>query len=411
MKTATQKQTVHFPTYIAKRYLVSKSSQNAVNIINLVTFLVVVIGAAALFIVLSGFAGLKTFSLSFSNSFDPDLKVLKDKGKFITLTESEKKQLKTIPEVISYSREIEEQILLTHKQKNHVALIKGTDENYANVVNTDSILYYGNWFDRELNEVVTGLGTASLLGIALNDYRNPLKILVPKPGKGSITGNTRPYNEVAVTVSGVYAITEDIDKKYVFADLELVQKILHKNPEEITGINIKLSPNANKEKVKQQIASVFNDKVIVKDRVQQNDALYRMLNTENMATYLIFTLVLIIALFNVVGAIIMMILDKRKNLNTLFSMGATVKQLRRIFFVQGILVTLVGGSMGIALGVLLTWSQMAFGWLRITPSLPYPVEIHLSNMLIVLCTIAVLGLIAAKIASGRISEKLVLEQN
>ncbi|UGU18070.1 FtsX-like permease family protein [Sinomicrobium kalidii] len=402
---------MHFPTYIAKRYLVSKSSQNAVNIINLVTFLVVVIGAAALFIVLSGFAGLKTFSLSFSNSFDPDLKVLKDKGKFITLTESEKKQLKTIPEVISYSREIEEQILLTHKQKNHVALIKGTDENYANVVNTDSILYYGNWFDRELNEVVTGLGTASLLGIALNDYRNPLKILVPKPGKGSITGNTTPYNEVAVTVSGVYAITEDIDKKYVFSDLELVQKILHKNPEEITGINIKLTPNANKEKVKQQIASVFNDKVIVKDRVQQNDALYRMLNTENMATYLIFTLVLIIALFNVVGAIIMMILDKRKNLNTLFSMGATVKQLRRIFFVQGILVTLVGGSMGIALGVLLTWSQMAFGWLRITPSLPYPVEIHLSNMLIVLCTIAVLGLIAAKIASGRISEKLVLEQN
>lgn len=402
---------MHFPTYIAKRYLVSKSSQNAVNIINLVTFLVVVIGAAALFIVLSGFAGLKTFSLSFSNSFDPDLKVLKDKGKFITLTESEKKQLKTIPEVISYSREIEEQILLTHKQKNHVALIKGTDENYANVVNTDSILYYGNWFDRELNEVVTGLGTASLLGIALNDYRNPLKILVPKPGKGSITGNTTPYNEVAVTVSGVYAITEDIDKKYVFSDLELVQKILHKNPEEITGINIKLTPNANKEKVKQQIASVFNDKVIVKDRVQQNDALYRMLNTENMATYLIFTLVLIIALFNVVGAIIMMILDKRKNLNTLFSMGATVKQLRRIFFVQGILVTLVGGSMGIALGVLLTWSQMTFGWLRITPSLPYPVEIHLSNMLIVLCTIAVLGLIAAKIASGRISEKLVLEQN
>ncbi|MGS2738884.1 ABC transporter permease [Sinomicrobium sp. M5D2P17] len=402
---------MHFPTYIAKRYLVSKSSQNAVNIINLVTFLVVVIGAAALFIVLSGFAGLKTFSLSFSNSFDPDLKVMSDGGKFMTLSDAEKSRLKDIPEVVFFSREIEEQVLLTHQQKNHVALIKGIDTSYANVVNIDSILYYGNWFDRELNEVVTGIGTANLLSMALNDYMNPLRILVPKPGKGSITSNTTPYNEVAVTVSGVYAVTEDLDKKYVFADLELVQKILHKGPFEITGINIKLTPGANVPKVKQEIAAIFESEVVVKDRVEQNDALYRMLNTENMATYLIFTLVLIIALFNVVGAIIMMILDKRKNLSTLFSMGATVKQLRLIFFVQGLMVTLVGGIIGIALGIVLTWSQMAFGWLLITPSLPYPVEIHPSNIGVVFGTIAILGLIASKIASGRISEQLILEQN
>jgi len=402
---------VHFPIYIAKRYLASKSSQNAVNIINLVTFLVVVIGAAALFIVLSGFAGLKTFSLSFSNSFDPDLKVMSDGQKFMTLNDEQKNRLKNIPEIAFFSREIEEQVLLTHQQKNHVALIKGTDTTYARVVNTDSILYYGNWFDRDLNEVVTGIGTASLLGLALNDYMNPLRILVPKPGKGSITSNTTPYNEVAVTVSGVYAVTEDLDKKYVFADLELVQKILHKEPSEITAINIKLVPGANVSRIKQEITGIFESDVMVKDRVEQNDALYRMLNTENMATYLIFTLVLIIALFNVVGAIIMMILDKRKNLNTLFSMGATVKQLRRIFFVQGLMVTLVGGSIGIALGVLLTWSQMVFGWLLITPSLPYPVEIHLANIGIVFGTIAILGLIASKIASGRISEKLIQDQN
>ncbi|RNL83262.1 FtsX-like permease family protein [Sinomicrobium pectinilyticum] len=402
---------MHFPIYIAKRYLASKSSQNAVNIINLVTFLVVVIGAAALFIVLSGFAGLKTFSLSFSNSFDPDLKVMSDGQKFMTLNDEQKNRLKNIPEIAFFSREIEEQVLLTHQQKNHVALIKGTDTTYARVVNTDSILYYGNWFDRDLNEVVTGIGTASLLGLALNDYMNPLRILVPKPGKGSITSNTTPYNEVAVTVSGVYAVTEDLDKKYVFADLELVQKILHKEPSEITAINIKLVPGANVSRIKQEITGIFESDVMVKDRVEQNDALYRMLNTENMATYLIFTLVLIIALFNVVGAIIMMILDKRKNLNTLFSMGATVKRLRRIFFVQGLMVTLVGGSIGIALGVLLTWSQMVFGWLLITPSLPYPVEIHLANIGIVFGTIAILGLIASKIASGRISEKLIQDQN
>ncbi len=163
-------------------------------------------------------------------------------------------------------------------------------------------------------------------------------------------------------------------------------------------------------KAKEHIAEVFPNGIQIKDRVEQNDALYRMLNTENMATYLIFTLVLVIALFNVVGAIIMMILDKRKNLNTLFSMGATVRQLRHIFFVQGLMVTLVGGVIGIALGLLLTWSQMILGWLLITPTLPYPVEIHLANIGIVFGTIAVLGLIASRIASGRISEKLIMEQ-
>ncbi|WP_268224996.1 ABC transporter permease [Sinomicrobium oceani] len=401
---------MHFPTYIAKRYLVSKSSQNAVNIINLVTFLVVVIGAAALFIVLSGFSGLKTFTLSFSNSFDPDLKIMSDGGKFMKFTHEAHKQLRNIPEIAYFSREIEEQVLLTHQHKNHVALIKGVDTTYTHVVQTDSILYYGNWFDKELNEVVTGIGTASLLGLALNDYMNPLRILVPKPGKGSITSGSTPYNEVAVTVSGVYAVTEDLDKKYVFADLATVQRILHKTPEELTGINVKLVTGADVAKAKEHIAEVFPNGIQIKDRVEQNDALYRMLNTENMATYLIFTLVLVIALFNVVGAIIMMILDKRKNLNTLFSMGATVRQLRHIFFVQGLMVTLVGGVIGIALGLLLTWSQMILGWLLITPTLPYPVEIHLANIGIVFGTIAVLGLIASRIASGRISEKLIMEQ-
>ncbi|RAV29346.1 ABC transporter permease [Sinomicrobium soli] len=401
---------MYFPIYIAKRYLVSKSSQNVVNIINLVTFLVVVIGAAALFIVLAAFSGLKTFTLSFSNAFDPDLKITSDGGKFISFTAKEEEQLAGIDEVVWYSREIEEQVLLAHKQKNHVALIKGIDTLYPRVVKTDSILYYGNWFDRELHEVVVGIGTASLLGLALNDYQSPLRLLVPKPGKGSITSQSTPYNEVAVTVSGAYAVTEDLDRKYVFADLELAQKMLHKNPEEITGINIRLTPGADISRVKSQLSGIFDGKVLVKDRIEQNDALYRMLNTENMATYLIFTLVLVIALFNVVGAIIMMILDKRKNLNTLFSMGAPLKQLRRIFFIQGVMVALVGGVMGIALGALLTLSQIVFGWLLITPSLPYPVEIHLPNTFIVFGTIIVLGLIASWIASGRISEKLIREQ-
>ena len=164
---------------------------------------------------------------------------------------------------------------------------------------------------------------------------------------------------------------------------------------------------ASADDVRSAIKEVLGDKVSVLTRREQNTSLYRMLNTENLATYLIFTLVLIIALFNVVGAIIMMILDKQQNSKTLYSLGTTIKELRRIYFIQGILVTSFGGLIGVLIGTLLIGSQLAFGWLKITPTLAYPVEFNIINILIVIGTIVVLGFISSKIASSRINEKLI----
>ncbi len=209
-----------------------------------------------------------------------------------------------------------------------------------------------------------------------------------------------------VVVSGVYAIEENLDKKYVFTELALAQVILEKDNTQISGINFGLDPLADVTDVRNQITAVLGDKIILRNRRQLNNALYRMLNTENLATYLIFTLVLIIALFNVVGAIIMMILDKQQNSKTLYNLGATIRELRRIYFVQGILVTSFGGIIGLLLASFLIWSQLAFGWLKITPSLAYPVEYKIMNVLIVLATIVVLGIIASKIASSRVTKKL-----
>lgn len=399
---------MNFPFYIAKRYLRSKSSQNAVNIINFITFLVIVIGSAALFIVLSGFSGLKTFSISFSNIFDPDLKATAQNGKFFTLGPEEEQKLLEIAGVVSYSKELEEQVYLTHKQKSCVAYIKGVDTAYRIATQVDSTIYWGNWALKN-QQTVVGLGIASLLGLTINDYQDPLRILAPKPGKGSLTQQdlgAKPYNDMPVVVSGVYAIEENLDKKYIFTQLALAQVILEKDNTQISGINFGLDPLADMTEVRNQITAVLGDKVVLRNRRQLNNALYRMLNTENLATYLIFTLVLIIALFNVVGAIIMMILDKQQNSKTLYNLGATIRELRRIYFVQGILVTSFGGIIGLFLASLLIWSQLAFGWLKITPSLAYPVEYKLMNVLVVLATIVVLGIIASKIASSRVTKKL-----
>lgn len=399
---------MNFPLYIAKRYVRSKSTQNAVNIINFITFLVIVIGSAALFIVLSGFAGLKTFSLSFTNSFDPELKALPVAGKFFSISPEQEGRLNNIEGLAFYSKEIEEKVYLEHRGKNHIAYIKGIDSNYIKVINTDTILYLGDWTIND-QQVVSGVGIANILSVTINQHRSPMQIYAFKPGKGSISqqGVSSLYNKLPVIIGGVYAVEADLDNKYVFADLTLTQALLEKTENDISGINFKLDNEVDEQGVRSEIMDALGEGIVLKNRQELNSTLYKMLNTENMATYLIFTLVLIIALFNVVGAIIMMILDKQQNSKTLYSLGTTIRELRNIYFVQGILVTGFGGFIGVLLGSILVWSQIAFGWLRITPSLAYPVEFKLFNVLIVLATILVLGVIASKIASSRINKKLI----
>ncbi|MEP3372589.1 MAG: FtsX-like permease family protein [Maribacter dokdonensis] len=399
---------MNFPLYIAKRYVRSKSTQNAVNIINFITFLVIVIGSAALFIVLSAFAGLKTFSLSFTESFDPQLKALPVAGKTFTLSPEQEERLQTINGLAFYSKEIEEKVSLEHRGKNHIAYIKGVDSNYTKVTGVDSTLYIGDWTLNE-SQVVSGLGIANILGVTINQYRSPMQIYAFKPGKGSISQQSISslYNQLPMVIGGVYAVEADLDNKYVFADLRLTQALLEKDSLSISGINFKMDEGVAPSAVRAEIQSILGDDVQLKNRQQLNSTLYKMLNTENVATYLIFTLVLIIALFNVVGAIIMMILDKQQNSKTLYSLGTTIKELRRIYFVQGILVTGFGGLIGVLLGVLIVWSQLAFSWLKITATLAYPVKFEIINIVIVLATILVLGIIASKIASSRINKKLV----
>ncbi|WP_299318180.1 FtsX-like permease family protein [uncultured Maribacter sp.] len=400
---------MNFPLYIAKRYVRSKSTQNAVNIINFITFLVIVIGSAALFIVLSAFAGLKTFSLSFTESFDPQLKALPATGKIFTLSPEQEQRLQSVDGLAFYAKELEEKVSLEHRGKNHIAYIKGINSNYTKVTGVDSTLYIGDWTIND-SQVVTGLGIANILGVTINQFRSPMQIYAFKPGKGSLsqTMNTSTlYNQLPMVIGGVYAVEADLDNKYVFADLRLTQALLEKDSLTVSGINFKMDEGVEPSAVRSEIQSILGSNVQLKNRQQLNSTLYKMLNTENVATYLIFTLVLIIALFNVVGAIIMMILDKQQNSKTLYSLGTTIKELRRIYFVQGILVTGFGGLIGVLLGVLIVWSQLAFSWLKITPSLAYPVKFEFINIVIVLATILVLGVIASKIASSRINKKLV----
>jgi lipoprotein-releasing system permease protein len=396
-----------FPLYIAKRYLRSKSTNNAINFITYIAITGIILGAASLFIVLSGFAGLKDFTLKFSNVIDPDLKAESTFGKSFILTEEQREKLNQIDDIVVYSKIIEERVILAFDDKNYLANIKGVDEHFQEVVAIDSVIDYGSWLDQKSNHIVVGWGVANSLSMGVLDYSKTVNIYVPKPGKGQITSTKNAFNSVRTLNVGIFDINEKLNDSYVFTSLDLAQNLLSYQPNQTSAIEFKLKAGADESIVKQKIQAVLGNNIVVKNKEQLNDALYKMLNTENLAVYLIFTLVLIIAFFNVIGSLIMMILDKKKSLNTLFNIGATVKDIRKIFFIQGSLMSVIGGIIGLAVAFLIVLLQKIFDLVMITPSLPYPITIKIENFFIVFFTISILGVIASKIASVRITKYLV----
>jgi lipoprotein-releasing system permease protein len=397
---------LNFPLYIAKRYLRSASKNNAINIINGIASLGIIVGSMALFVVLSVFSGLVNFSLSFSNDFDPDLKISSTLGKSFTVSAQQEAAFKGIEGVSASSKIIEERVLFRFNGKEQVTYLKGVDSLYSQVNDLKKSLYQGQWLTPNTTQVVVGYGITQKLSLGLLDFNNPFEVFVPKSGKGSIDNPEQAFSKTALTPVGVYAINDDLDSKYVFADLGLAQELLEYKPNQVSGVEIKLLPNADETKIIGQLQTIFHNKITVKNRAQLNDSLYKMLNTENIAVYLIFTLVIVIALFNLIGALIMMILDKKNNLKTLYNLGTEVKDLRKIFLLQGTLLSVFGGILGLVLGIIVVLIQQRFELIMITPSLAYPVVFSIQNVLIVLATIISLGFIASLIASSRVSKGL-----
>jgi lipoprotein-releasing system permease protein len=398
---------LRFPLYIAKRYLRSKSSNNAINFITYIAIIGVILGSASLFIVLSGFAGLKDFTLQFSSQVDPDLKAEAAQGKSFFLTDAETTKLQGLEDVAYFSKIIEERVFLASEDKNTLAIIKGVDANFQNVVAIESTIDHGNWLEQKSNQIVTGWGISNSLSLGLLNFTKPITVYVPKPGKGQITSTKNAFNTVNVLSVGVFYINETLNDAYVFAPIDLAKHLLNYRPNQITAIEFKLKNGVDETQAKANIQAILGDKVLLKNRAQLNDALYKMLNTENLAVYLIFTLVLIIAFFNVIGSLIMMVLDKKQSLNTLSNIGATLKDIRKIFFFQGSLIGIIGGLIGLGVALIIIALQKTFSLVMITPTLPYPITIKLENFFIVFVTISVLGIIASKIASARITKSLV----
>ncbi len=392
--------------YIAKRYAFSKSKSKAINIITSIASIGIVVSAMAMFIVLAVFSGLRTFSLSFANDLDPELKVFSAKGKSIVVNEQQFQQLEESPFFEGVAKVVEDRLLFTYNEKQTVAILKGVDENFKKVSQFEDKVELGEWISPNSDDAVVGLGMAYYLSMGLFDVENSFQVMSIKPGSGVINNPEEAFIQTHLIPTGIYSlVNDDIDSKYVFVDLPLAQYLLSLKDNEYTSIEFTLAKGVSEKQAINFIQSVFGDSVVIKNRMQLNDSLYRMLNTENAVVYFIFLLVVIIALFNLVGALLMIILEKKTNLKTLNDMGVSLQQLRRIFLFQGMIISTLGGFIGIALGAIAVVLQEYFGFIEIRPDFPYPVRFDVINIVVVFFSIFILGFVASYIASTRVNKK------
>lgn len=397
---------MNFSLYIAKKYAFSLSKNSTINIITIIASIAIIASATSLFCFLSIFSGLREFTLSYSNSSDPDLTITASEGKNFILTHNEEQKLKKIKHINYYTKSIEDRVLFSYNDKEQIATIKGIDSIFTKVSPVNNYLYVGDWLEKNTKEAVVGAEISRKLSLGIFDYNNSLTAYCPKPGKNQIQNPENSFKQTSLQPVGIFNINEDVDNKYIYCDIEQARNLLNLKKDQISKIEIKKNPLFSEKETIFELKKIFKEKIIIKTKAQLNDSLYKMLNSENLFIYLFSTLVVILTLFCLAGAIVMIIIDKKKNIQTLYNLGLLFKQIRTIFFIQGIIITTFGLIIGLLIGSLLIFLQQKFALIMISSSIAYPVKFDLINILIVIITIIPLGITSSWIASGRVNKEM-----
>ncbi|HER08416.1 MAG TPA: FtsX-like permease family protein [Bacteroides sp.] len=397
--------------YIARRYLLGKKSQNAINIISGISILGVTVGTMALVIVLSVFNGFDTVVKSLFNAFDPDIKVSSVEGKTFIPGQSTLDKLRSLPGVLAVSEVVEENVLLLYGDKQHIASIKGVDEHFTEVTGIDSMIYDGamKLIDGNRPYAVVGQGVAYSLGVGLN-FVDPLFVYtIDRKARFSMANPEESIRRDFIYPSGIFSIEQDFDSRYVFAPISFVRKLLSYEME-ISFLEIKLDPNYQIQKVQEKIKGIMGEGFHVKNRQEQNELFYRVMKSEKWAIFLILTFILIIASFNIIGSLSMLIIDKKRDIHSLRNMGANNRLIKNIFLMEGWMISVIGSVTGLILGTVICWVQQRFEIIKLSGSGTfvidaYPVKIEAVDIFLIWVTVLLIGVIAAMYPVRQISRK------
>ena len=360
----------------------------------------VAIGTMALIVVLSVFNGFDTLVHSLFNSFDPDLKITIKEGKRFSSDQASIELLKNTEGVLYVAEVVEENALLKYGKKQYLATIKGVSKEFLKISGIDSMIIDGNFTLKQGKNVyaVVGQGIAVRLTIGLN-FVNPIVVYVPKrEGKVSLNPENA-FNRRYIFPSGVFAIQQDFDSKYMIVPIEFARELLDFTTE-VSALELKIDPAYDNDDVQARVKEILGEDYEVKNRFEQEELLYKIMQTEKWAIFFILTFILIVASFNVIGSLTMLIIEKKKDISILRSMGAELKRIRSIFLYEGWLISILGAVSGLAVGVFIIWLQKEFGLIKLQGSGSfvidtYPVEIVFFDFILVFVTVISIGYLAA----------------
>ena len=386
--------------YIAKRYLFAKKSRNAINVISSVSVAGVTTGTMALIIVLSVFNGLETLVRSIFNTFDPDLKITASLGKTFIPDTSKLTLLSNVRGGACYSLCLEEDALLKYGDKQYIATIKGVDDNYSNVTGIDSTMWDGKFILKGENGrffAIPGLGIANYLGININ-FITPLNIYVPRRSAGTDLNPENAFIRKFIFPSGIYQVEQEYDSKYVFIPLDFARELLE-DKSEVSSVEVKFAGGADESSVQKNVKNIFGKGFVVQNKYEQQEIFYKVMRSERVAIFIILTLILVIASFNIIGSLTMLIIEKERDIEILKSLGADNNLIRKIFIFEGWLISVFGALAGILLGFFICWLQQRYGLVRLrSDSLimsAYPVVMEFRDFIIVPATVLLIGYWAA----------------
>jgi lipoprotein-releasing system permease protein len=391
---------VKLSLYIAKRYLFAKKSRNAINIISAVSVAGVAVGTMALIIILSVFNGLETMVSAIFNTFDPDIKITAAEGKTFIADTARLKLLAKVDGLSCYTKTIEDNALLKYGSREFIATIKGIDENYAMVSNIDSSMWEGEFIlknEKGRPYAIPGIGVAQYLGIRVN-FITPLEIIFPRK-TGAVNFNAEnSLNRKFIFPSGIFEVEKEYDSKYVYIPIDFARE-LTETDKGVTTIEIKFKKNADPGSVQKDITKIFGKGFIVQNRYEQQAIFYKVMRSERLAIFFILTLILIIASFNIIGSLTMLIIEKEKDIEILKSLGADNNLIRKIFIFEGWLISIIGAISGIILGFIVCWLQQTYGLVKLnSQSLimdSYPVVMKIKDFIVVPGTVLIIGFWAA----------------
>ncbi|WP_026897186.1 FtsX-like permease family protein [Daejeonella oryzae] len=394
--------------YIASRYLFSKKSVNAINFISGISMLGVFVGSAALIIILSVFNGFETLVLSMYNTFTPELRIEPAKGKTFDPSPAYFNSIKKDSRVANYTEILQEKALLRYDSGQFIGLVKGVSADYIKGKSLDSMMLDGNFVlqDKKENYAVIGAAVQSYLSVNIKDDFRDIEIYSPKKGAQNSINPAEEFNIKAIHPAGVIQSQQDMND-IVIVPIGFARELL--NEEKMVSfieLNLK-SPDAVDEYQK-EISKKLGSNFIVKNRSQQNQLLYKILQSEKWAIFLILTFVLIIAIFNIIGSLTMLVIDKQKDIAVLSSLGADKQLIRGIFFTEGMMISMIGCLIGLLVGYTFCLLQQHYGFIEmgstnlITTS--YPITLKWMDFILVFGTVILVSLMASSISS-RLSVK------